>query len=143
MQNSFVTDMETGGYAPPSSNAIRRLNEVTEKWEKLITEGGVEDDDDVSFISTDSDYDTQEDDEFETPSTPPSAPAVRRQLGFSDEDVPKSNPVPIPGRSSVDEGAKSYATAVQWVAPVAPPKLQRAHSIRHEQPETHNHSNFQ
>jgi hypothetical protein len=26
--------METGGYAPDATNALRRLNEVTRKWEQ-------------------------------------------------------------------------------------------------------------
>jgi hypothetical protein len=31
---TFVEDMETGGYAPDATNALRRLNEVTRKWEQ-------------------------------------------------------------------------------------------------------------
>lgn len=32
----FIADMETGGYAPDSTNAIRRLNDVCRKYEALL-----------------------------------------------------------------------------------------------------------
>lgn len=32
----FVRDMEQGGYAPNTSNAVRRLNEVVRKWERKL-----------------------------------------------------------------------------------------------------------
>ena len=96
MADEFVRDMEQGQYAPPTSNAIRRLNDVTRRWEAMLNDGTAcdSDDDTLSFISTDS----QEEDI-------PSPPPLRRQNA--------SEPVRIPQRST-DEGAMSYATAVQW-----------------------------
>ena len=32
----FVLDMEQGGYAPDATNALKRLNDVTRKWESRL-----------------------------------------------------------------------------------------------------------
>ena len=33
----FEQDMESGGYAPDATNSIKRLNDVTRKWEHMLT----------------------------------------------------------------------------------------------------------
>lgn len=38
MSEEFIRDMETGGYAPPVTQAIKRLNDVTQRWEAMYAE---------------------------------------------------------------------------------------------------------
>lgn len=36
----WIRDMEHGGYAPDANNQIKRLNEVTRKWEQRLAREG-------------------------------------------------------------------------------------------------------
>ena len=44
-QQSFMRDMEQGGYCAENTNAARRLNDVIRKYERILQDAGVEDPD--------------------------------------------------------------------------------------------------